>query len=287
MENVALFALDIGPSVEILKPKALGSLPSDTATPKGRPMTRQRRRIAYLCLAASLALMALAAGSARAADPAWMVNGANINATLLPSVAIKEIEPLPGTGTRHLVLLTKVVGLEVGLLCTTMTLVEPALKAEGKSLGKGRFTGCRWVIYLEGKGEEELKGCSVKSETEAAGVIQTRLLKDQLVLHTFAGGATVGLDRIEPEEGIIIANLKTTGECSLPEALTLNGVLYVEDCNAELQQERETHLFIQGPLTSLWLGKDTVEHLETSIDGSVVALLAGAHAGMTWSGLPG
>jgi hypothetical protein len=168
-----------------------------------------------------------------------------------------------------------------------MTLVEPALKAEGKSLGKGRFTGCRWLLYLEGK-EEELKECSVKTESEEAGVIQTRLLKDQLVLHTFAGGATTALDRIEPEEGIIIATLKSSGaECLLPASLSLNGVLYIEDCNAEFQQERVTHLFIQGPLTSLFVGADTVEHLETSIDGSVVALLTGAHAGLNWSGLPG
>jgi hypothetical protein len=234
-------------------------------------------------LLALLGLLALAGTSAQAETGAnWMVNGANINATLLPSVQIKEVEKLPGTELRHLVLLTTILKINVEILCTGMTLVNSELKAGGSSLGKGRFTGC--VVFLNGT---ESASCLPHTEAEAGGVLQTRLLKDLIVLHEPSPGVKSTLDRIEPEEGNIIMTLTESEACPIGEQIPLRGKFYAEDCNAEFQIERLTHLFIQGPLTELWVTSvNNAEH-RANVDGSVVAELSGAHAGLTWSALPG
>jgi hypothetical protein len=209
-----------------------------------------------------------------------MVNGTNINSTLLPSVQIKEVEPLPGTKESHLVLLGTIAKANFEILCTGMTLVEAVLKASGASLGKARFTGCATFI----KGSES-KACQPKGETKEAGVIVTRALEDLIVLHTLAGGGTVPLDRIEPEEGSVILTFQTGAECSLGNLIELRGKFFAKDCSEQLQFEQIGHLFVQGPLTELFINLNPAN--VANVDGSVVAELAGAHAGLKWSGLPG
>lgn len=248
-------------------------------------MRKHRFGIAGLSLLTALGLMAFSVTLAQAETGAnWRVNGANINATLLPEVQINEIEVLPGTAERHLVMLTMVGASPVELLCSGMTLEETKLKTSGSSLGKGRFTGC--IIFINGKLSTPCEPHSGKGKEEEAGVILTRLLKGLIVLHLVSPGVTSTLNRIEPEEGNIIVTLTLGkgegGECAIGQAASITGKLYLEDCNAEFQIEAVKHLFIQGPLTALsFLGGGA------NIDGSVWAQLVGAmHAGLKWSGTP-
>jgi hypothetical protein len=244
-------------------------------------MRNHRPGVAGLCLLAILCSMAFATTSAQAETGAnWMVNGANINSTLLPTVQVKEVENLPGTKERHLVLLGMIMGVNFEILCTGMTLVEAVLKASGGSLGKARFSGCATLI----KGSES-KACQPKGESKEAGVIVTRLLQDLIVLHTLAGGGVEALDRIEPEEGSVILTFQTGAECSFGELIELRGTFFAKDCNNQFQAEQITHLFVQGPLTKLFLNLNPAN--VANVDGSVVTELSGKHAGLTWSGLPG
>jgi hypothetical protein len=248
----------------------------------GLIMRKPRPSVIGLCLLVALCLLALTAAPAQPETGAnWMVNGANINSTLLPSVQIKEVETLPATKIRHLVLLGTIAGANFEVLCTGMTLVEAVLKAAGGSLGKARFTGCVTLI----KGAES-KACLPKGETKEAGVILTRSLSDLIVLHTPAGGgAAVTLDRIEPEEGSVILSFQTSEECSLGPVIELRGKFFAKDGSEALPTELVTHLFVQGPLTELFINLNPAN--VANVDGSVVAELSGAHVGLKWSGLPG
>lgn len=244
-------------------------------------MRMHARRAAGIFLLTALCSIAFIVVTAQAEKGAnWMVNGANINATLLPSPQITEIEKLPKSEVRHLVLLGKIGLTNFEILCTGMTLVEAVLKANGGSLGKGRFTGC--VTLINGM---ESKVCKPTGETSEAGVIVTRALEDLIVLHTFPGGVTIALDRIQPEEGSVILSFKTGEACAIGQVIELRGTFFAEDCSGELQIEKVTHLFNQAPLTELFfnLNRENV----ANVDGSVIAELTGAHSGMTWSGLPG
>jgi hypothetical protein len=243
-------------------------------------MRKPRPGVTSLCLLVALCLAALTIVPAQAETGAnWMVNGANISSTLLPSVQIKEIENIPGTDDHHLVLLGTIAKVNFEILCTGMTLVEAVLKANGSSLGKGRFTGCATLI----KGSES-KACQPKGETKEAGVIVTKLLQGLIVLHTLAGGGAIPLVRIEPEEGSVILSFQTGAECSFGELIELRGKFFAKDCSEQFRLEFAGHLFVQGPLTELFINLNPAN--VANVDGSVVAELSGKHAGLAWSGLP-
>jgi hypothetical protein len=45
------------------------------------------------------------------------------------------------------------------------------------------------------------------------------------------------------------------------------------------------HLWEEDTVNSkLWAISDTAEHLETSLDGSLLTFLTGAHVGLKWGG---
>lgn len=232
-----------------------------------------------LSLIAAFSLMALAAASAQGETGAnWMVNGAAINATLLPAVGLQEVEALPGTKEHHLSL-TFIFGKSSGeILCSEMQIEASQLKSAGSSLGKGRFAGC--VVLLGGKTSAP---CEPYTETEKKhenGVLLTKLLKGLIVLHT-VGGNTQTLERIEPEEGNVLLNIQTGEECAIGEKAELTGKFFAQDNNGEFRQEVKTHLFNKGPLTAMTLyGNEAVFH------GSVIVGLTGEHIELNWSASP-
>ena len=144
-------------------------------------------------------------------------------------------------------------------------------KAAGGSLGKARFTGC----VTTAKGAES-KACLPKGETKEAGVILTKSLSDLIVLHTPAGGgAAVTLDRIEPEEGSgAILSFQTSEEYRrLGPVIELREKFFAKDGSEALPTELVTHLFVQGPLTELFINLNPAN--VANVDGSVVAELSG------------
>jgi hypothetical protein len=225
-------------------------------------------------------VMAMSASSAQAALSWLVLNSAGTEAKELKAAVEGKNETL------WLLLLTHVVGLKIEINCMKFTLSGVNLEAGGTLTtgGKVRFEECE-VWSLKANGElETLLECKPHSSGLPAGTIDTNKGKGALVLHELAGGGKEVLTKIEPEVGTTFATVLTEG-CALPESNPINGVLYLKDCEGKATVHALEHLIEQGPLTSLFIGKDTAEHLETSIDGSAWVFLGGSHVGLKWSAM--
>jgi len=266
-------------------------------------MTRTKLGLLGLC-AVVVGMMATSASSAQAAGCcAWLVlNEKGTTNTLIELKEIikeknakgEEIElripnllvQLNGEkDTADITLLTHEVNIKFAVTCTGFELIGIHLAEEGKLLagGKVKFTGCE--AYGKGILEEPL-GCKVHSSGQAAGTVLTGEGKGEIVLHERADKTKVVLTKLEPLAGSTgtFASFLTEG-CVIPEANPVHGALFVEDCEGKATTHAIKHLIVQGPLTSLWVGADTVEHLETSIDGSAWIFLGGEHLNDGWAAM--
>ena len=227
-------------------------------------------------------LMALGATSAQAEPNShWNVNLKNINGTgLKPLLQVKELENKTST------LLTKILGSLYHVLCTGVTLVNFVLLDNGGSSGKIKFTGC--IAIVNGVTQ---KNCEPKFGG-VAGVIETALLKDLIVLHKFKEikegkevELTETLDRLEPNEGETFTTIESSEACAVGAKIPVKGKFFLKDCKNEFQTELVDHLVEEGLLTHLFVISDTVEHA-SKIDGSVILRLETPHLGLKWSGTP-
>jgi hypothetical protein len=242
-------------------------------------MTRARVGLLGLCVAV-LGLMALAASSASAA-PEWLIlDGKAVpqTAAKLPVTVVSEAEK------SSFAWLFKLVGINAKVLCTVFTYGGAKLESGGTLTNGGSFTLTGCTVPMPAGNI-----CTVKSPGSAVGTIVTKELKGAL--------QTSGEVLIEPKTGTVFAELVFEGkECTLPEgAQALNGVLWLKDCENEAETHLIKHLMneskvkfrknAKGELTlgTLWMGKDTEEHLEISSEGSWWWFLAGAHANLPWS----
>jgi hypothetical protein len=199
----------------------------------------------------------------------WRVKGADVTAALTPAITVKEIEGNDAT------LLTKIIGIKVEFLCTTLQAISAKLEPKGVvSFGSQlKFAGCTTKLNGATSG-----ACEPLSEGKEPGVIKTKLLKGLLVLHEGSG-----IVRFEATEGETLATLEFGAECSIASKVPILGKLTLKD--ASIGTEAITHLAIAGPLTEIWAISKTEEH-KITIDGSIVTALAGVHAGIVWSGVP-
>jgi hypothetical protein len=245
-------------------------------------MSRSRLGLLGLCVMV-LGLMAFAASSASAAE--WLIlngKGEVKTAKELPATIAGDFEEKTD-GT----FLTKLVGLAVSVLCTLFALENAQLQGGG-TVAPGFtvfFTGC--TVPVPGPGL-----CTVHSPALANGNILTLELKATLQ----ANGEVL----IEPKvAGAALADLIFEGpECPLPTgaAQAVNGVVWLKDCEAKITTHLVKHLFEESKahytkdvkgvvrLGTMFIGKDTEEHLETYLDGSGWVFLSGAHAGLSWGG---
>lgn len=232
-------------------------------------MHRSRLILLSLC-AMTLSLMAFAASSASAA-PEWLIltsGGVAETGTKLPAQLVGEFEK---DGT----LLTKLIGLNISILCTALTITGMKLEASG-ALTNGfsiTFTGCTVPTPT---------GCTVSSAGSATGTIQTLPLKGQL--------QTNGEILIQPKTGTTLAEFVWAGAtCPLPTGVNepINGVLWLKDCEGKAATHLVKHLLVESTAHghTIFIGKDTAEHLETLLDGSVNVFLTGVHAGLAWGAM--
>jgi len=178
-------------------------------------------------------------------------------------------------------LLTTLVGITVKVLCTASNLMGAGLVAEGK-LKNGfivKFTGCQ--TFLNGS-KTPSAACVPHSAGAPAETVETKPLKGLIVLHT----GKVKLVLVEPEMGETMATLLMGEACALGESISVNGKLYLKDCENALEIPQVEHLVEQGPLTDLWVQKKTAEHAVT-LDGSAITLIGGLHLNRPWAGMPG
>jgi hypothetical protein len=239
-------------------------------------MSRSKLGLLGLCTLV-LGTMAISTSSAQAAF-SWLIwNTLGENPKDLKATVFGE------TDNTDLTLLTKLVGLTTSITCSGFKFIGLNIEVGGTlTTGfKVKYTGCE--AYEKGVLGTPLK-CHVFSLGKENGTIETNALKGALALHTLAGGGTEVLVKIEPVEEEALVTILTE-ECILPEANPLNGVLYIKDCEKKALTNSIKHLIEQGPLTSLYVGADTKEHLETNLDGSVRALLLGDHPGYLWAAM--
>ena len=261
-------------------------------------MLRSKLGLLGLC-AMVLGVMAISASAAQASLFEWLVLSKDGTQTFTKfgngagQLLVEVRGELEGASAS---LLTHVVGLSVEITCTSASLIGVHLAEEGKLTegGKVQFGECE-AYSLNAKGElEAALGCNVHSPATAIGSksILTNEGKGALLLHTYKidepePGVKVELTelvtKIEPKTGESFVTILTEG-CALPESNTINGKLFLKDCELKAETHQVKHLIEQGPLTVLWIGKDTVEHLQTSIDGSAWVSLGGAHVGFPWAG---
>lgn len=219
---------------------------------------------------ASIALPAalLAPGASAEESAQWLVGKAKVTASLSPQLKMS----LEGNDET---LLSKVLGIKIEKLCTAAELLEAKLAPEGKitSGAKIKLSGCQ--IKLNGTLS---KACEPHTG-EMKGVIVTNGLKGLLVLHEGAG-----IFQLKPASGETFMTFEMGEECAVGEKIMVGGTLTLKD--AALTTEAVEHLVIEGPLTNLWFISNTPEH-KVVADGGVLFALAGEHAGLAWSGLPG
>jgi len=238
-------------------------------------MSHSKLVLSGLC-AMVLGAMAMSAGTAQAFS--WLVldtNGIaleNLNAQLV-------IE----ADSTHVTLATKEVGIKFVVTCTGTEAVGVSLITGGKLTegGKVKFTGC------EAYEKASLTGalaCHVHSAGQAAGTVVTNEGKGEIVLHELAGGGKEVLVKVEPKTGTTFATFLTE-KCVVPESNPVNGKVFFRDCEGTWEVHQNRHLVEQGLLTSLWVGSDTAEHLETSLSGSVWWRLGAAHVNLLWGAM--
>lgn len=236
-------------------------------------MTRSKLGLLGLC-AVVLGMFAISTSSAQAALSWLILDGNHQNPKELKAVVLGEID------SSHLTLLTKLSGLMISITCTAFATENLNLEAGG-TLTTGFtivYTGCE---AYSGDTLGTALNCGVHSSGTPVGTLLTNELKGILVLHEEGGQV---LTKIEPKTGTVLL-LILTSECVLPEDIPVNGVVYVKDCEGKATTHTVKHLVEQGPLTSLWVGKHTVEHLETSIRGSGWTKLGGAHLNLQWAAM--
>jgi hypothetical protein len=234
-------------------------------------------------------VMAMSASSAQALSLDWLVlNAAGTVATLIEGTPVNLLVKLVGEkDSPDLTLLAKTLGIKVIFTCTNFELVNIHLAAAGKLTegGKVKFTGCE--AYKEGTLTGPL-GCHVKTSGAPEGTIETTEGKGELVLHEIKAGEKEVLTKLEPKTaGGAFATILTSA-CSLPESNKVSGVLYLKDCELKATDHLVKHLVEQGPLTSLVYGAHSVEHLETSLDGSGWIKLGAStldHTGLKWAAM--
>jgi hypothetical protein len=206
----------------------------------------------------------------------WLVVDGKAAGTLLNSFTTSLAGKAEVTG---LSLLTHMVGIGVKISCSGAEVIGASLKPEAviASGFKAKFTGCEVLKIETGK---QIEKCVAKNEGGVAGTIETKALK--------ASFEKTSLVKVEPEGGGVedsFVVLTPGTECLLAEKIPLHGVLYLNDSEGKLETLLVEHVGKEATGTKLWVGIETAEHLETSVDGGMLFSLAGEYTGLKWSGM--
>jgi hypothetical protein len=184
--------------------------------------------------------------------------------------------------TENGALVTHILGLTVEVTCKSGELLKGELIETGSlSESTAKFTGCKTLLSGEVNTE-----CAPHTTGQPSGTIETLPFLGLIVLHELVGIGQDDLIRIKTAAPNNLFYLIEFGKtCVLGTKVSVNGVLYLKDCENKLLQHLVNHLVEQAPLTRMWVISETKEHLETTIRGSAVAFLLGQHLNLAWSGM--
>jgi hypothetical protein len=217
------------------------------------------------------------AGAAQAEPGAfWLVNGAKISESLLPTVEAET--DVKGT------LLTTLGGQSVDISCETILLVGAhLLEPQGKFLGKIVFHGCDFLSLKEGVATLQ-KACEPFVGVNK-GLIETKSVTGLIESREVKLGTKESIVEVIPTEGTLFATVNLGSECSFGSALEIGGVLFLENAEGKFSIDTVKHLLTESlALTALTVNGKVGAAV---IDGSVWGFLGAAHKGLTFSGQPG
>jgi hypothetical protein len=234
-------------------------------------MLRSKLGLLGLCVLA-VGMMAFSAASAQAA-PEWLVltkEGVAKTAAELNASLGAELDGETASLDTHLV------KLHVRVTCKKGTLENAKLVTGGgvSAGGKVKFEGCE---TFNAATSTLLPECKVKSPGAAFGTVESFKGKGQLL--------SSGETELKPETGTEFAKLEFEAGCVLPTPDPVTGKLVVKDCEGKAAEHLVKHLLVQGAGTSLAVGSDTAEHLETSLVGSAWVFLTGEHLNLKWGAM--
>jgi hypothetical protein len=230
-------------------------------------MRRSKLGLIGIC-ALGVGLLGPGAVSGQAAN--WLIlnsKGEVKTGTELPATLEAEIDGVTASLDTHSV------KVHLKSSCSKFSLIGGKLEAGG-ALTKGakiKLEGCKVFNAATGT---ELSECGVKTPGAPFGTVESFKSKGQL--------QTNGEIKLEPETGTKFAELEYEASCTLPSPSPISGVLFLEDCEGKAATHLVKHLFKQGAGTSLFVGTDTAEHLETALVGSIWVFLGGEHKGFNW-----
>jgi hypothetical protein len=245
-------------------------------------MIRSRLGLKALGLCAMLVGMFAFASAAQAETGAfWLVNGAKISESLLPTV---EAE----TDVKG-VLLTTLGGQAIDISCVkTLVVGGHLVEPNGKILGKLVFHECDFLSLKEGVATLQ-KACEPFVGANK-GLIETHTLTGLIKLHE--GQPTILATPPTVEGSTLFATINLGEECAFGSALkvgngkdksgkVLESEFSLKDCEGKGLTDLKKHLVEElKALTALYVnGGET----KATIDGSAWAFLGGAHAGMTFA----
>jgi len=218
--------------------------------------------------ALALVVMAISAASAQAEKGAfWLVNGAKISESLLPTLGGSQ------EGTAKI--LGKLGANEFHITCTGFTpigahLVEP----NGSLLGRFEFSGCKFFSLNSGL----IVAVALPFCDPAGGILTTVELKGLIALN-----AGVQVLIIEPKEGTTFATIVSSAECAFGKEIKLGGKLALKDCENAFLTDKVKHLIEEyPPLTQMFINGNLAN--VSKVDGSSIIELSGAHKGLTFAG---
>jgi len=177
------------------------------------------------------------------------------------------------------ILLTEILKKPVAFLCTSFTINESKLITGGEILFRLTFHGC--IVKVGGVTQA---ACEPNAEGIHPGLIQTRKIVGNLLLHKLSGGAVDRIIIAKPDTGEPnFAVVEMDEECSISSEVPFGGTFALIPSNPTTHEAN--HLITEfAPLTHLWTISDTAEH-KTIIDGSAEAFLNGANLGRSWAAL--
>lgn len=185
--------------------------------------------MAYRCKALGIVLTAIVAvpafdapGAQAATKGTFLLDGkAPVNGTLTASLESSKHSLMTTVGKNE-------VPIEVE--CTTLTLIESVLNEK------------------EGKGSAEFVNCSVLTP-EGCGVEEPIIAKVKalVLLHKPSGGTEEPYIIFEPQtEAGSFATLHFLN-CILAEEASVSGLAIFEDCESEMEEDKEVHLLTEVP----------------------------------------
>jgi hypothetical protein len=171
-----------------------------------------------------------------------------------------------------------IIKIGVVVSCTEIALLG-AKSEENGTIGKGskyKLSGCS--TKLNGTLSPE---CEPINEGKEKGVILSKAAHSLVRLDVLADMTKHDVFETTPDAGNVLMTIEMGASCPIGTKVNLLGWFQVKDCQGEFLVHKVEHL-VQVLLEQLFMISETAEHA-TTLGGSWMLFLSGAHLGLKWS----